>query len=472
MMIHAVVGILWSSLTVGLGGLDDAPSKRAGVQADEPAQFHDRMHQTFVLLNHVVLPAYLDHFRDESDKLAVVHYYAGRLAWNEDDMDRSADHFRQCFLLAEPDSYYSFYACNWLRDPDLERRVASVEEGRRIDETWKRLYDRYWGAGPQSWVRAANSTVGKTDSPQRADSARLFLNHLGNHPHIVLQRGMPVVTPDQKPEEWKLVESVARCPLYDPQLLSIHTRVAAREAGATTSVEPLDLPQELARSQLAVRALREQPEDRELSLRKFLDRHRTAIWRLGWLHRSTGLQQERSGDSAAARESYMRAWAIGDSLFPVSDRGRLDRFDRVFLAELGDVYARLGRYDLMLRYMYSDSGLPAQFDMARPVAELARVAESVRLARHDESAGEQLDEVLPETVSQILFEQPVMPAATAVERRSADSSNWAVRTGWMLIGVGGVVLLVAVATRLIRTKRRTAFERAAKSVSPLVNSAD
>lgn len=389
---------------------------RDAVPAETPAEviFHDRLHQTFLLLNQVAIPAYVEHFHDEPEKLAVVNYYAARLVEAQ-----------------KQDA------------PRLATPAGSLKESSSADETPRDV-----------WMQAALGAALRND----LDILEHHLGVLGAQPHTVLQRKDDAA-------------NTARCVLFDPELLWAHRRLWELKTGSRAPTAPPRVLDALAERQAIVRALREQPENSELSLRKFLDQHRQIVWELGWLYRCLGVEHEQAGDVSHARDSYLRAWAIGDALFPVSERGRLDRFDRVFLAELGDVYARLGRYDLMLRYMYSDQGLPARFEMARPIAELARVAESVRLARHDESAAEQLDEVLPETVSQILFEQPVMPPASAVATTIEGSSNLAVRVGWVLIGIGGVVLLVAVVWRLIRATRRTALDRT-KTVFPLMNSPD
>ena len=394
---------------------EEIPQSPVAEAVSTEVQFYDRLHQTFLLLNQVAIPAYMEHFRDEPKKLTVVTYYAERLAEAQ--------------------------------TQDGPRRESLAINARELagDDT-----------PPDVWMQAAFGEA-------RGHNVEVLEHHLGMlgaRPHAVLQRT----------DETDVAATTARCVLFDPELLWAHRRLWELKTGSQPPAQPQSVFNALADRQAAVRALREQPENSELSLRKFLDRYRLLVWELGWLYRNHGVEQERAGDVSEARESYLRAWAIGDALFPVSERGRLDRFDRVFLAELGDVYARLGRYDLMLRYIYSDQGLPAQFEMARPLAELARVAESVRLARHDESAGEQLDEVLPETVSQILFEQPVM--ATKVEETNAGSSNWPVRLGWILIGGGGLVLLVAVASRLIRANRRATQDRTAKTVTPLMNSPD
>jgi hypothetical protein len=397
---------------------EEPPQSSVAAAVSTEVQFYDRLHQTFMLLNQVAIPAYMEHFRDEPEKLAVVSYYAERLT----------EAHKQ----------------------DMPRRVRP-----EINEKGKAAGDN---TPLHVWMQAA---LGEA----RGNNVEILEHHLGvlgARPHAVLQRT----------DEADVSATTARCVLFDPELLWAHRRLWELKTGGRVPVDPDRVLDSLVDRQAGVRALREQPENSELSLRRFLDKHRRLVWELGWLYRCFGVEQERAGDLSQARESYLRAWAIGDALFPVSERGRLDRFDRVFLAELGDVYARIGRYDLMLRYIYSDQGLPAQFEMAKPIAELARVAESVRLARHDESAVEQLDEVLPETVSQILFEQPVMPAAPEAEKSIADSSNWAIRAGWVLIGVGGVVLLVAVASRLIRANRRTPLNRTNKAVSPLMNSPD
>src|SRR5262249_21979009 len=157
------------------------------------------------------------------------------------------------------------------------------------------------------------------------------------------------------------------------------------------------------------------------------------------------MAQEQEAQRDAARDSYSRAWAIGDALFPVSQRGRLETMNPVFLAELGDVYARLQRYDLMLRYMYSDQGLPARYDIAKPIADLARIAESVRLVRRVEAPLEQVEEVLPETVSQILFETAVPSWSPSLSGQTASARSATRSAAWILLVAGSGLLLLAVA---------------------------
>ena len=439
----------------------DGPPAPQDVALDEFA-FYDRLHQTFQLLCGVAHQAYFDHFRDEPDNLGVVHFYAGRLAVSQNHVANAVDHFRQSFELADKESYYAFYSSDWLR------RLNEGTVATKAAHT--KLYDAYWGTGPQSWMRAALAYVVRTDISNPTDYARYFMGQLEFHPHIVLQRTTPVPAPELRPEQWSLSPMLAVCPLYDPELLWVHRRLAERKSSPPSippqagrdGVRPVEAAggvEPLAAAQLEVRTLREQPENRELSLRKFLDQHRTAVWRLGWLYRCRGLELERTGEQSAAPADYLRGWAIGDALFPVAMRGRLDRFDPVFLAELGDVYARLRRYDLMLRYMYSDVGLPARYEIARPIAELARVAEAVRLTRSDETLPEQAEELLPETVSQILFEQPVPKLNAGIEPTIAStrprSSTW----GWVFLGGGFLLLLIGIAWRLSLAGRRSAETR-------------
>jgi hypothetical protein len=130
--------------------------------------------------------------------------------------------------------------------------------------------------------------------------------------------------------------------------------------------------------------------------------------------------------------------------------------DPLFLVELGDVYARLGRYDLMLRYMYSQDALPARMAMARPITELARIAESVRLARPDASSHELTEEVLPETVSQVLFDQPVLRGHRLAEHAAPGAMTRPRVVGWVLLSSGSVVLLGAFAWLIRRGYRRDA----------------
>jgi hypothetical protein len=447
-MIPASLALMSIALVARGVVADESDGRQAPAAATfDQLAFYDRLHQTFQLLCGLAHQAYFDHFRDEPDKLAVVYYYAGRLAESQDDRTKAVEHFSRSFELSDKDSYYSFYSS--VRLQELHEGTAATHA------TYTKLYSAFWGAGPQALMRSALGEVARTDTPDATDIAQYFVNQLGFQPHIVLQRGTPVPSPELPPEQWPHSPVLARCALYDPELLWVHRRLDERKSSGTVGKETVVGAEQLTAAQLAVRRLREQPENRELSLRKFLDRHRAAVWELGWLHRCRALDFERAGELAAAREGYLRAWAIGESLFSVADRGRMDRFSPVFLAELGDVYARLGRYDLMLRYMYSDQGLPARYEIAKPIAELARVAESLRLAGSDDTSAVDGDVVLPETVSQILFGQPVIdPPATSEPTlaRAADRTNtW----GWVVLGGGLGVLLVSVVWRLSAAWRRT-----------------
>jgi hypothetical protein len=435
-----------------------APLAPPGADGADEARFYDRLHQTFLHLTGVAIDAYLEHFADEPHKLAVVHYYGGRLAQIENDRARAGEHFRRSFLLAEADSYYAFYASVHLKESEYGAALRSPAESQSVAATYARLYDQFWGAGSQSWMRAAMAYTHRTDITDAADYARLFINNVGFHPHVVLQRGVPVPAADLRPEQWVLAEGVARCPLYDPHFIWVHRQLADR--AASTPLDDRETNRERAVAAGLVRRLRELPENRDLSLRKFLDQNRADVWRLGWLNRSLGVKQAQVGDHSAARTSFLQAATIGDALFPPAERGRMDRFDRVFLAELGDVYARLGRYDLMLRYMYSDQGLPAINDLARPIAELARVAESVRLARRDTAAAELNDEALPQTVNDILFGEPLPSDPAPVEVAAALDGGSTNRFGWLLVGGGGLVLLGSIAWVV-----RVAWQRPSRPVS-------
>jgi hypothetical protein len=178
------------------------------------------------------------------------------------------------------------------------------------------------------------------------------------------------------------------------------------------------------------------------------------VWKLAWSYRCRGVDMDVDSPDAA-RGCFLRAWAIGDALFPASERGRTERFDPVFLAELGDIYARLERYDLMLRYIYCDEGLPARIELARPVAEMARVAESIRLVRDDGSSAMQLGDVLPETVSQILFDRSV---AAPTDTRAAQLGNTGpvrrINLGWVFVAVGAGVVCMTTLWGILRAARR------------------
>ncbi|GEM_PF-6562627 len=441
-----VVAALWGAAAPA----DGTPAPQANPATDD-VRFYDRLHQTFLHVTAVAIDAYLEHFADEPHKLAVVHYYAARLAQIENDHARAGEHFAKSFELAEPDSYYAFYSSVFLKEPEFGNAVASRAEADRAETTYARMYQRFWGVGSQSWIRAAIGDVRRTDI-DATDYARLFINNAGLHPHVVLQRGVPVPAPELRPEQWALADDVARCPLYDPHLIWVHRQLAARAARTPLDDRETNREREVAAG--LVRRLRELPENRELSLRKFLDQNRADVWRLGWLHRSLGVKQSQVGDRTAARASFLRAATIGDALFSAAERGRIDRFDRVFLAELGDVYARLGRYDLMLRYMYSDQGLPALNHAAQPIAELARVAESIRLARGDAAAAELDDEALPPTVNEILFGGPLpTESPVAADAGSALGGGRTNALGWLLIGAGAIVLLAAAwVTRQVRRR--------------------
>ncbi len=421
----------------GAGISPDSPGSDR--PANDPAiadvVFFDRLQQTFVLLNGIVLPAYLDHFRDEPDKSAVVHFYAGRLAEVQKDPARASEHFQKS-------------AGVFLDRPTADKPPANSD-----------------GATPQQWMAAALATLAQAGRPKAevgyepAEILEHHLNNLGAKPHVVLQRRGISDGPD----------TTANCPLYDPELFFAHRRLWELKTKSSLTAEPSRIHESLAKAHARISQLRQQPTSREMSLRRFLDveSHRVAAREVFWLYRCLAVEQEKAGDPTAAHESLLRAWAVGDALFPVSERGRMERLDRVFLAELGDVYARLGRFDLMLRYMYSQQGLPARYEMARPVAELARVAESVRLARHDESAADQLDEFLPETVSQILFEQPVLnlPPGT----RATIGSIWyftrSGQIGWWLVGSGAILMMFPVAWFLSRAVRRSRAGAAPDKIS-------
>jgi hypothetical protein len=365
--------------------------------AQSDVNFYDRLHQTFLKLNDVVIPAYVDHFRDEPEKLAVVRYYADRLG---------EVHKRSALSVREP------------------AEIQPSSAGGALDES----------APPDVWMRSALAQAHGSN----ADVLAYQLGVLGSRAHAVLQRA------DESGDEAR----TARCPLFDAELLWAHRRLWELKTGRPAPAAPQNLRDAIAARHAAIVGTRQLPEKAELSLRRFLDQERQTVWELAWLYRCLGVEQERADDERAARQSYLRAWAIGDALFPAAERGRLERFDPLFLAELGDVYARLGRFDLMLRYMYSENGLPARYEMARPVAELARVAESVRLARPGERPSEDLAETFPETVSQILFEQAVAPDAGG---RVVASTEPPSRLGaYVVTGIGLTLLLGAAAVAVAR----------------------
>jgi hypothetical protein len=361
----------------------------------DPVLFFDRLHQTFELLNRIALPAYRDHFRDDPEKLAVIGYYAGRLA-----TDRNLRH----------------------ELPDASTLDASTEPD----------------AARAKLMRAALAEL----RAGRAVDAEVHLKELGVEPHIELQRvdaSMPANT--------------ARCPLYDADLLYAHRELWRLKTGRPAPDQPASGAQSIAEQHDAIRAARQQAGDSELSLRKFLDKHRRLIWGLAWSYRCRGI--ELGADADASRVCFLRAWTIGDALFPASDRGRIDRFDPVFLAELGDIYARLGRFDLMLRYIYCDDGLPARYEMARPVAELARVAEAIRLTRVDGTDDLPLEKQMPETVAQILFERPVAVQPSPIASRVArPGSAKNAHIGWILLASGACLIGGAVVWRFVRVARR------------------
>jgi hypothetical protein len=397
-MISASILILFGTLQTAGGMPEIRPT------GDDTGEMHeilllDRLHQTFLLLNQVAIPAYIEHFRGEPENLAVVQYYAERLR-----------------------------AVTNGEAPKLPV-AAPIPKGASSELHTPR----------NVWMRAALSELRKGAT----DIAEHHLKVLGAQPHGELRRA----------DETRQANT-ARCVLYDPELFWAHRRLWELKTGHTAQVVPANVSQAIDQGHAAIRSLRDQSGERELSLRKFLDKHRHAASRLAWLYRCRGMELDRHPH--AARTCFLRAWAIADALFPASERGRLDRFDPVFLAELGDVYARLERFDLMLRYIYCDEGLPARYELARPVAELARVAESVRLGRADKTTAAHEEQELPETVSQILFDQPVV---TPSKPRPAQvvgniETSGRVDLGWVFVVVGGCLVCTAIAWGIVRVARR------------------
>lgn len=356
--------------------------------------FFDRLHQTFLLLYQIAIPAYREHFRGEPDKLSVIQYYAERLA---------------AVMKDEP------------TEAQLAVPVASDGSPAAI-------------ASARTAMRAALTAL----ATGITESAEHHLNLVGAKPRVELSRS-----------DESRGASTARCLLYDPELFWAHRRLRELKTSRALEMAPGSISQAMDDAHVAIRLLRGQPSERDLSLRKFLDKHRQAAWKLAWLYRCRGLELD---DPIAARVCFLRAWTIGDALFPVAERGRIDRFDPVFLAELADVYARLERFDLMLRYIYCDEGLPARYELARPIAELARVAESIRLVRGDQTADVHGDQELPETVSQVLFDQPVIaqPNLHITELNRTFEAPRGMRFGWLLVGIGGCLMCAAIAWGIAR----------------------
>ena len=450
-MIETSTLLLCSALWIHTDDVARGPNRDPTPQTT-PSEvlFYDRLHQTFLLMNQVVLPAYAEHFQDDPVSLSIVHHFEGRLAELRGDWRGALKSFHKSCTLVPMNYFYSCLSGERILADERSTEVLGQDELRRIQSMnkWTRM------AFQQApFIEPALAAANRGDTQELSK----WLNRGGSSPALVLKRTSGV---ESSP-------LTAQCPVYDPELFWAHRRLWELKSGGGPPAEPGRIHDAIAERQLAIRARRERPEDAELSLRKFLDKHRQVIWELGWLYRCLGVELDQAGNAAGSRENYLRAWVIGDSLFPASERGRLDRFDRVFLAEVGDVYARLGRYDLMLRYMYSDQGLPAQYEMTKPIAELARVAESVRLVRHDETASEQLDEALPETVSQILFEQAVMAPVPAANQASTTGASGSSRLGWALVAGGGVVLLGALVWRLSRSTRPSVKLSSSKNVSSL-----
>lgn len=430
------------AIVLGLVGAvaDDTDAAR---RAPDPALaeiiLYDRLDQTFRLLNALAIQTYLDHFQDKPEALATVEYYAGRLAELEESIDEAFEHYRRSLVVRYD------HAAAWLSEHDGKDGALTEEERRQIRLRLYKALNPLFLLDIEGAAVAALKSARVGDVESLEESVQVLTDPRW-------RRSVSRNDDDQ-------VSSAAICVLHDPCLFWVQRRLAELRSGRKLPSAPAALTTALHDVHAAVRVLRDGSDDRELSLRKFLDKHRATVWQLGWLYRCRGLELERAGNATAGREHFVRAWAIGDALFPASERGRLDKFDPVFLAELGDVYARLGRYDLMLRYMYSDAGLPARFELARPIAELARVAESVRLARADDPASTSDDEALPETVSQILFELPVEPSSrdrvSPVGGTTTDAGSshmW----GWVFLSAGAAVLIGGLAWAVSRSSRRRA----------------
>jgi hypothetical protein len=392
-----ILFFLTAAGTAGYAQAPQATQDRATHQQFDEIVFFDRLHQTFVLLNQVAIPAYLEHFSGEPDNLAVVEYYAQRLA---------------SVLRNDP----------W-RSGDPNSDGAAPDENAPRDV----------------WMRATLSELARNSQ----QAAERYLKRVGSEPHAELHRM------DATREA-----NTARCVLYDPALFGAYRRLHELKSGRSLAPIGDNVSQSLEECHGSIRSLRDQPVERELSLRKFLDKNRSAVWQLAWLYRCRGIELE--AGSAAARACFLRALSLGEALFPASERGRLDRFDPIFLAELGDVFARLERFDLMLRYIYCDNGLPARYELTRPVAELARVAESIRLMRADVTTVSHDEQELPETVSQILFDRPVLAqAGTAAKGTDSHFENGSgLQLGWLLMGAGGCLVVVAIAWCAVRAARR------------------
>ena len=199
-----------------------AASDASAADAEASLILFDRLHQTFILLNHAVFPAYEEHFLDEPDKLATVRHYSTRLAETlrsgsptessdsseADSEDASAEHL-------------------------MRQALAAARAGRQD------LLDRH-------------------------------LQRLGSQPHAVLQR---------LGDAWSL--ATAHCLLYDPELLWAHRWLWELKIGRHAPGDPINVQDGLADRQMDIRRLREQPENAELSLRKFMDKYRSLVWELG-----------------------------------------------------------------------------------------------------------------------------------------------------------------------------------------------
>ncbi len=439
--------ITWLCLADCLGGLSaGAAALACNAEAGEfvpvgvEPSVYAPMDRTYRLLLRIAFTAYLDHLRDEPRQAAVVCYFYGLLdAW-EGREESAQKWFHKCIALDSGGEYAQRARC-WLQLPTetlpgpmsfelvragkLKQVPAEATPGNQLDLVHEA-------------VRAA--------AVEDRTRLKVLLDAIGTKPQETLRR-----------TDLPQGSETAECELFDPALLWLYAQAAGVSGSHGSALNIQRAVDRLMRLHKEIADLRDRMPDGEMSLGRFVRQYRAKVRELGHLYWTVACSAvDRNG--ALSRRLHdarlpnglpltpgvclRRALEIDEALFAPDMRGGIECVEHTLLSELGDIYAKVGRFDLLLRYVYSSAGLPARYPPARIIASLAYIAEGMRLAA-PQLLPEPVAETPRERISDILLHGT--PSLPPTREATTSGIRWLVLSAAAFLAAGfgaiGLVLL-------------------------------
>jgi len=124
------------------------------------------------------------------------------------------------------------------------------------------------------------------------------------------------------------------------------------------------LDEAIASAEKITAELKKRPENRRLSKRRFRNKFKAEMWRIGRLHFQKTEQLAATGGFEAASAPLAKALKIGEAIYGKTHRHSLTAHSPLFLAELARVYYAAGDYEGMLDYMFAENVLPRAYPAA------------------------------------------------------------------------------------------------------------